>query len=70
MSRTRRTEPSSGCWMRTPRHIRAKRQIEQTDDALTDEQINVPHRKAIPPDDWDDLFVSTIRGQAWSRKHD
>lgn len=40
-------------------------------DADTDgEPLRKPNRKAIPPDDWDDLLVSYWRGQPWARIRD
>ena len=68
MSRTRKREPSSSCWMRNPRHLSAERGIEATDLDLKAEGLPIPHRKAIPPNAWDDLLVSTLRGQPWHRK--
>lgn len=69
MSRTYRKEPSSGCWMRRPHHIRAKRQLIATVDALHDENIVLnKQRHAVAPDDWEDQIVSYIRGQSWTRK--
>lgn len=62
MSRTYRAEPSSKAWFRTPRHIRAKKEVLRAEDEGV-----FKNRKAIPPTDWDDLTVSYIRGQKWSR---
>jgi hypothetical protein len=55
--------------MRTPRHVRAERQIAMADDELASNGIHPRTRKAIPPNAWDDLIVSTIRGQAWARRN-
>ena len=72
MSRTRRSEPSSGCWMRTPRHKSAERGLEAATFAIREsDQLPVKpasNRKAIPPNAWDDLIVSQWRGQKWARK--
>lgn len=68
MSRTRRSKPTSWCWMRSPRHARTERQLEAVNDALVSEGLHKPHRQAIPPNALDDLFVSHIRGQEWSRR--
>lgn len=66
MSRTRRTEPPNH-WMRRPGNLRQKRQVAHADDSLRSEGITPPQRKAIPPDDYDDLPISYLRGQSWSR---
>ena len=67
MSRTQRTEPR-GCWMRNPRgKVAVLRHIEATAGELHDAGYTRT-RKAVPPDDWDDLPVSYVRGQAWSHK--
>ena len=68
MSRSRRAEPSSGCWMRSPKHIHAERQLADADDELRNEGIVPRHRKAIPPNAYDDLLVSQWRGQSWSKR--
>lgn len=54
--------------MRNPRHKRAERQIAMADDAMQSEGVTPRNRRAIPPNAYDDLLVSTIRGQAWSRR--
>ena len=68
MSRTRRRETSNGFWMRNPGNLRQKRQVAMADDALRSEGVTPPQRKPIPPDDWDDLTISTFRGQPWRRR--
>jgi hypothetical protein len=55
--------------MRRPRHKRALLELESSLDALTDEDLPIhATRQAIPPTDWDDLFVSYMRGQEWARR--
>jgi len=55
--------------MRRPRHKRALRELESSRDALEGEDLPIhATRQAIPPTDWDDLLVSDIRGQQWSRQ--
>ena len=72
MSRTHRSEPTSGCWMRTPRHKLAERGLEPAAFDIR-ESGHLPvkpasNRRAIPPNAWDDLTVSYWRGQKWARK--
>lgn len=69
MSRTKRSEPTSGCWTRLPKGKQSeRRRIASADDEFDDEGI-VRHkqRKAIPPCPWDDLPISYTRGQEWRR---
>ena len=52
--------------MRYPRgKAQVLRHIEATAGELHDAGYTRT-RKAVPPDDWDDLPISYIRGQAWS----
>lgn len=68
MSRSRRSEPSHGLWLRRPKHKRAERAVEQSDDAIRSEGLHTRNRRAIPPSAWDDLTVSHYRGQPWARR--
>jgi hypothetical protein len=55
--------------MRRPRHKCALRELEASHDAMEDEDLTIHStRQAIPPTDWDDLFVSYMRGQEWARR--
>jgi len=69
MSRTKRSEPSSGCWMRHPRGKKSERKrIQRINEEYRDEGITAhKQRKALPPDAWDDLQISYTRGQPWQR---
>lgn len=64
MARTYRNEPSSGAYMRKPRHIRAMREMLRAEDDGYHE-----NRKALPPTDREDYIVSYYRGQAWHRQY-
>jgi hypothetical protein len=63
MSRTYRTEPSNGAYLRKPKHIRAKKELLRAEDEGV-----IKNRRAIPPSDWDDRVVSVYRGQEWNRR--
>lgn len=63
MSRTYRSEPSNAAWLRKPKHMRAKRELLKAQDEGV-----LKNRKAIPPDDWEDMVVSYYRGQEWNRQ--
>lgn len=65
MSRTKRRDPG-GCWMRSPRHKRARVQAA----AVADPELEGIVRGVVkqPPDAWDDLLVSQWRGQEWARR--
>lgn len=63
MSRTRRNEPSSKIWLRRPSHHRAAKQAAEVHDELGPEV-----RAKVPPSNWDDIPVSTWRGQKWARR--
>lgn len=54
--------------MRYPRSRGARVNREAADDALMAEGLPPITRRKVPPDAWDDLLVSEIRGQAWARK--
>jgi len=69
MSRTKRSEPSSGCWMRVPKGKKSERmRLERIAEDFGEEGI-VQHRqrKAVPRDSWDDVQISYTRGQPWQR---
>ena len=68
MSRTYRQDPR-GCWMRSPRHRRARIAASVLADPELAEVVNrQPKRVSQPPDACDDLLVSYWRGQAWARR--
>ena len=54
--------------MRSPRHVRAERELAASADDLAENEITARNRKPIPPNAWDDLIVSHWRGQAWARR--
>lgn len=68
MSRTKRRDPG-GCWMRSPRHKRARVQAACLADPEIAGTVKLVKRTVKqPPDAWDDLFVSHWRGQEWARR--
>lgn len=68
MSRTYRQDPR-GCWMRRPRHRRARIAAAVLADPELAEVVNrQPKPVSQPPDAWDDLLVSYWRGQTWARR--